>query len=282
MSTVMHDADNPNEDDLTLEHGGREGFEEDLDTSTADEDRERAVRMGWAPLEEFRGGEDRWIDYDEFLRRGEETLPILKERLRKTDKHVQELQSDLHDVVKNQGKFERDTRDRIQGELDGRAREAVEQGDVAAYDQVQKEIKDLDTPPPAAADPGTGKPAGGSDPAYDAWHAKNEWYGTDEDRTAFAETAAAPFVKRTRPELIGTAHFYAEVEKLVRKQYPKSFQNPNRGRPADVAGAGLPGQQGGKKTYADLPANAKAACDRFVARKDTTQEAYVADFFNEE
>lgn len=38
----------------------------------------------------------------------------------------------------------------------------------------------------------------------------------------------------------------------------------------------------GKPTYDDLPAEAKQACDRFVEQGDTTRDAYVAEYFNQE
>ena len=54
-------------------------------------------------------------------------------------------------------------------------------------------------------------------------------------------------------------------------KYPEKFGNPRRRQPATVAGAGSSvagggsGGGSGKKGYADLPAEEKAVCDRFVS-----------------
>lgn len=58
---------------------GGGGYEPDMSAEA------RARRMGWHPQEEYHGKPEDWVDADEFVRRGETHLPVLRENLRKTD-----------------------------------------------------------------------------------------------------------------------------------------------------------------------------------------------------
>ncbi len=275
-------------DDLELEHESAEGFEENLDTNL-EEDPERvelearASRMGWSPKDQWRGDADRWIEADEFLKRGEERMPILQERLRKQDETISKLQGSMRDVIKTQGDFERQTRADVEKEFEERKRAAVEEADTDAYDQVTKERREWEKDNPVQAEP---KPDnGGEDPAFAAWSADNTWYGgesaDDKRMTNYANSMGA-FVKTDRPEVIGTPEFYVEIEKLVKKQFAANFENPNRRRPGAVESAR--GAQGarGKKTYADLPPTAKKMCDKYLERGDIAdKDEYVTAYFEE-
>lgn len=279
-------------DDLELEHDSAAGFEDNLDTQLESEDidaereeREtRAARMGWAPKDEWRGDPERWIEADEFLKRGEERLPILQERLRKQDETIASLQGSMRDVIRTQGDFERQTRAEVEKEFEERKRAAVEEADTDAYDQVAKEHQKWDAENPAPAAPA--EPAPAQDPAFATWSGDNPWYGgetTDDVRMTNYANSMGAFVKTDRPEVVGTPEFYVEVEKLVKKQFPDKFGNPNRRRPGAVESArGAPGARG-KKGYADLPPAAKKMCDRYVERGDiANKEEYVTAYFEEE
>ena len=79
------------EDDLPLED------EDDLFDPNAPDDEEdgedddppeitleqRARAMGWKPLAEYRGDPRRWTDAAEFIRKGEEELPVLRDQSRR-------------------------------------------------------------------------------------------------------------------------------------------------------------------------------------------------------
>ena len=48
----------------------------------SDEDVARARRMGWIPKDEYGGKPDNWRSAKDFIERGENEMPILRERLR--------------------------------------------------------------------------------------------------------------------------------------------------------------------------------------------------------
>jgi hypothetical protein len=52
----------------------------------------RAKELGWRDKNEYKGPEDRWVEPNEFVRRGEEVLPIVKSQLERERERVAELE----------------------------------------------------------------------------------------------------------------------------------------------------------------------------------------------
>ena len=84
--------------------------------------------------------------------------------------------------------------------------------------------------------------------------------------------------------IIGPKHppdskaFYDAIEAEVRKQFPDNFTNTRRRAPATVESGNGAGRNTGTKTYANLPPEAKAACDDFVDQELMTRDQYVAEY----
>lgn len=57
----------------------------------------RARELGWRSKEEYRGPEDRWVAPDEFVRRGEEVLPIVKSQLERERERVAALERQMNE-----------------------------------------------------------------------------------------------------------------------------------------------------------------------------------------
>lgn len=124
---------------------------------------------------------------------------------------------------------------------------------------------------------GTGTPPAqdpANDPAYIAWKAENPWFGVDEYRSAIA-VAAGQRLKRdpTTAGLVGPA-FFSKVSEEVNKFFAV-HQAATRTSGSKVEGAGGGGNGGGSGSDAsggsnhswnDLPADAKAACERQAQR----------------
>jgi len=76
------------------------------------------------------------------------------------------------------------------------------------------------------------------------------------------------------------------VEDETKKAFPHKFENPNRRRASAVDAGDTRSaitDSGKKKTYSDLPPEAKTQCDKWV--KDGTfkkAEDYVKSYFEEE
>jgi hypothetical protein len=77
---------------------------------------------------------------------------------------------------------------------------------------------------------------------------------------------------------VGQAYF-KELTNRVKARFPDKFENKRRTSANNVeVGGELETQVSEAHTYENLPADAKAACDRFVANGLTTKEQYVESY----
>lgn len=253
---------------------------EQVEQQTTNEESE-ARRMGWRPKEEYHGDPAKWVDAAEFNRRGREHVPILRDKVQRLEKRVQ----DLLEANKQFGEFQQKARDqerkRLQAEIDGlKAQQlaAVQSGDTQAYLTAEQQIKaraeamPKETPPaPVQTDT--------TPPEVQEFVQRNAWMNTD---TQMRNEAIALHEAQLRdPNDYRPLHEkLLEVENKIKRLYPHKFGNPNRSRPAAVDGAPaiVPSQ---KKTrgYPDLPKEAKEACDKYVRTiPGYTREKYLADY----
>lgn len=247
-----------------------EGAEGGEGTSAPPSVEDRARRMGWVPKEDFRGDETRWVDAAAFVERGENELPILRERNRRLDGKLSEMEQTLRDFVKHHEKTAKREYDRAVKDLEKQHKEAVSVGDVAAATEAAKEMAELKADAPKPADKKE------NDPVVAAWVKDNAWFNNSESLNSFA-TAYHGELMKEKPGL-SLAENLEEVTKEVRRRFPEKFGNPRRNDPPAVEGAGGGGSRKRGKTYTDLPPEARAACDRFTKQKLMTREQYVAEY----
>ena len=244
------------EDDVVVEEG------EVVDEPNPVE--EKARRMGWVPKDDFRGDDAKWVDAERFVERGENELPIMRERMKKLDKtivslnsRIQSMNSTFGEYQTRQQKLEERAYQRAMKDITDRQRKAVESGDTTAFDAAEKEKLDLE--PPAAAS-GPAKPEENTD--YQEWVAENDWYLKDKEMQAYAATVST--YVQTRDGLPDGKALYDAVKEEVKLRFPDKFENKNRQRPTPVVGGGDPPPPKGGKTFDDLPKEAKAQCLRFM------------------
>jgi hypothetical protein len=232
---------------------------------------ERAQRMGWVPKEDFRGDEEKWVDADKFVERADNEMPILRERNRKLDKELADVKKTMKDFTSYHQRTEERAYKRAKAELESKMTEAVKDGDVEAYTAAQAEVRELEKDAPQTAR----QPSQQALPEFEAWKGRNDWYGTDFDKTREANEIAE-FVAANNPPFADPNDFYAEIDRILARNAPSRRDQPSR-----VAGAGdgaASTRSSGKQTYANLPAEAKRECDRFVAQGLLTKEAYVKEY----
>ena len=95
----------------------------------------RARIQGWVPKEEFRGDQQKWITADEFVKRADHMMPILKSVNRKLEGQVSDLHKKLSDtqgmiekMTKIQEKYVDDSYVAKRAELRTQKRKAAEEG----------------------------------------------------------------------------------------------------------------------------------------------------------
>ena len=117
-----------------------------------------------------------------------------------------------------------------------------------------------------------------ADPVLNAWMDKNDWFGKDTRMTGVANGLGVE-LRRENPGLNGQA-FLDKLDAELQEMFPEKYgkkrtPNPMEGSPNGTA---RPTVSSGKKSYGNLPPEAKAACDKFVKQGLMTKEAYVAEY----
>jgi hypothetical protein len=253
------------------------------------ENEARAKRMGWIPKEQYRGDPSRWVDADAFVRRSEEELPIMRERMRTLDQKLEKTDTELRRMVRESRTLSQVAYDRAVADIKASQLQAVEAGDTEAFKRTEQQLDAL----AKKAEPEKVADAPPPDPAFSSWQDKNKWYWTDPE---LKQVGIAAFARISQawgrdPNTMDAERLEA-VSQEVQKRYPERFPNAGASngngqqtqqrRSASVEGGGE--ARGGKrgKSYADLPADAKAAADRFVKQGIyKTKDEYAADYFSE-
>jgi hypothetical protein len=252
----------------------------------------RARQMGWLPKEQFKGPEAHWLPAEDYVKRGEEILPIMQANNRKLTDRLTSTETELkttRDQLKAAGEaieelkiFRSDlnkknaTEQKVQ--LTKALREARTSGDVEAeveletkLDEVKDALKEAEKP---VAKPVV--PAQGNQPTLTpeakAWMEANPWFSQDKRKTGYAMGLADEWKAQGKP--LSTQEFFDFVDTEMSKQFDQNASR--RQAPSKVGGTNNSsgGDSGAGRTYADLPAEAKAGCQRSAARLVGPNRAY--------
>lgn len=238
-----------------------------------------AKAEGWVPLDAWKGDPAKHVDAETFVKRGEEILPIVNAKLRRRDEEVQELRKTVEDLKVGNSQFrefheqsiarERQQKEAAIAQLEAARKKAITDGDGEAFDRADKQITKLRAQPVKQPELSEGQRA---------WLAENPWYQSDRVLRALADGLSDGLAVE-RPELVGKKEFLDELTKRVKAEMPHKFENPNRQRTVVEDTQQRGGGNGKARTYDNLPADAKTACDRFVRTiPGFTKEQYVAQF----
>lgn len=237
----------------------------------------RAREMGWKPQEEFHGDPERWVSAEAYVERGETVLPIVKAQKVKLEQDVARLSTELREAreaiegsreaIKALEEFYTEETKRqvakARAELRAQIKEARDAGDVDAELEAQEELTRLNAAEGKAKEgPADAKKSDGPPPPtaeYLTWQAENDWFLKDQKKARRAFLIGTE-LKEENPSLVGTA-FYTELDKRL---VAEGIKEGRRAVTSKVEGGGdLGGDRGTKVAgYDDLPADAKAACDK--------------------
>ena len=254
----------------------------DQEAQAVNEQTQKEARIfGWVPKEEFRGSEDDWVDAEVFVKRGKEINPILRKNnellMKKLDEKAKEIDS-IKASVEEFKKFQKESFERKTAEYDvqiaqlkSQKREAIAEGNgdlvvdiddqLDSLKEAQREAKEA-----AKAKPEPEQPAQVSipdDPELQSWLNKNNWFGNDIEMTELANTLGSS-VRKQFPHLTSRA-FLEKLDDKIREYMPNKFLgNKAKGSAVDSSGSVRGTGSSGKKSYDNLPDDAKQACDRFI------------------
>jgi len=248
----------------------------------------RAEMMGWVPKEQFKGDPNRWRPAEEWVQRTEEMMPIMRAQMKTYESTIESLRTELKsskDTMKKlvkiadtvgQREYERAKQNLIKQQMD-----AVQNGNTEAWAKLEQEKEKLEKPEEIKYEEPT-QTHDEENPIFKEWHLSNDWYLKDEEATLYANAMG----QKMQDPSIPYDQWLQRIENAVKKAFPHKFENPMRKAAATVDGgsqvASQAEQTNKKKGYKDLPADAKAQCDKLVGRGLLTKEQYVSDYFEGE
>lgn len=263
---------------------------------------ERAKEMGWRPKDEFRGNPESWTDAEDYVRRGEQILPIVKsdnQRLRTelnsartqlaaVTAQITEAQESIAALKEFNNANNLTVVKGQRSDLAKRLVTARRDGDVEAEAELQEQLTDttaaIREAEAAAASRKEGRsgpagretaPATGTspetnpalkDPVYVQWLSENPWLGTDRRKTRLAQAISDELNADPSNTLRGRA-FLDHVTEEVERTLGQSVNRQSKVEGGGSGGSGAGGNGGGRaKGYSELPQDAKDACKKQAQR----------------
>ena len=253
-----------------------------------------ARHFGWVSKEEFRGNEADWVDAETFEKRGKEINPILRannDRLKKElevtrDKHDKEI-AELRAATEEFKTFQKESYERKQKQLQDellslkdQRKEAIREGDADLVVEIEdriEEVKDArSSQKEPVAIPRVEEPVK-LDPSLSNWIEDNTWFGNDIEATEVVNGLGAS-IRRQFPGLKGK-EFLDKLDERIESVLPQLRGNPNQERASVDSSTTRGSSTTKKKSYDNLPSDAKAACDKFVKQGlFKTKQEYVDSY----
>lgn len=264
---------------MTEENKAVEPVQEPDEQQVQNEQTEKEARVfGWVPKEEFRGSEDDWVDADTFVKRGKEINPILRKnnetllkKLEEQAKQIEKIKADAEQFKE----FQKESFERKKVELEAQIADLKSQKKAAIAEgngdlvvdlddridelkEAQREAKSESKAPPPA-DP----TSVAMDPEIQSWLDRNTWFGQDTEMTEMSNALGAT-VRKQFPQLSGR-EFLDKIDEKLAEYFPEKFMGKRpKVNPVDSSGSVRSSGGSGKKSYDNLPQDAKEACDRFI------------------
>jgi len=235
-----------------------------------------AREQGWVDRDAWKGDPNKHTNAQTFVERGEKIAGILKNRLDKQDAQIKGLQESNRQF----GEYHKQTLDAQKRQnaekvasLEGQLAQAITDGDGAAYTRVNREINDL------KVDDSVPNDAGAWDQLAQGWANENPWYNENPKLRRYADGLS----DEIRAQGFNGKAYFTELTRQIQEDFPDDFKNPNKDKASNVESEGQLSVTDSKdKTYDNLPAAAKRACDDFVKQGFMTRESYVETYEFEE
>ncbi len=236
------------------------------------EELREASEMGWAALDKWRGDPADWVDAKTFLSRGRHTLKTTAERASvaearaiAAERAARAATAALEAAAEERAEEQVEEAQQTLTDLKAAIATASRDGDHEAVANLTEKMVDLKAEIAEKKAPKKGGDAGntGPHPEVVSWFSANQEYVTNPRRRALMEGIMTE-MRQAGDSRVGKVFLdaaAAEVDKTL------GGKGAGISRVAAGNGGQRQGSDGGmKKSYADLPAEAKQACDRMEAR----------------
>lgn len=227
----------------------------------------KARELGWKPEDEWTGNlpKDGLLSAEDYLERFKGTAPVVKRATKEIRDELATTRSELAELRKTAEefrKFQAQAQQKLQQEnellvqqLEARRAQAISEGDGEAAVQAERhlaQVRAQQTQNPVVQSPEAQE-------MISKFLQRNPWYEQDPVMRQWAEGFAAELKTKGYPA--GPAILDA-VEREARAVWPQKFEG--NGRPPSPDGGGRRSMQSfGKRTFDDLPDDAKSAYSKF-------------------
>jgi len=243
-----------------------------------------AKSLGWAPKENWRGAPEKWVDAASFLAKGmgihhvrdenkrlsadlgttNSRLSALESALKAANTTIEALEASHADDVKEQVEA---ARTELREEIARASRDGDHEGLATATDKLtQLNAANADAGGTEDKTKQTQQTAPQLHPEVEQW-AKDNPELFNNNRWRALATAIGAELRAANTPLRGYAFMDKVAEEVKKTRGGAAVRRAPSKVKGDNGGGGRGGAGGGgEKTYADLPADAKAACDKQAAR----------------
>jgi len=239
---------------------------------------QKALDMGWRPLDEFDGDPDDFIDAKEFVRR----KPLF-EKIEHQSKELKAVRVALENLKNHQTKVSEVAYQRAVKDLKEKQKQALVDGDVDSFYAVeeQREALEKEKQEVVKANQALTVEVPAVNPVLDRWLDRNRWYEQKPHMRLFAEDVAMSYKGRMEPEKI-----LEKVEQAVKEEFPQHFRNKNKESVSSVeeastrrtAGSSSGGNSNSLSSFErTLNEQEKRVMANFVRAGVMTKEQYLKD-----
>lgn len=239
----------------------------------------KAEAMGWIPATRYKGDPERFVDADAYIERGETILPIVKEQNKRlqtelasvreqaaeTARALAAAQTAIEQIEERHSVATQKAVEQARAQVKAQLAAASEAGDHEGVAELTDQLTQLNKAEAAAPklEKPEPRPAFVPPPELKAWNDENPWFGTDRRKTALALGIAQELREKgeTRQGRVFFDLVSEEMGKTLGVQTPPA-NRVESGR----NGSDLESGTKGPKTFASLPAEARAACDADAKR----------------
>jgi hypothetical protein len=221
---------------------------------------EIALSFGWKPREQFDPAKGEWKDPKTFIANTRKVVFDSRDKIRN-------YEGKLNRIVAQVAKLQGNQRSQADADAQAALAAAVEAGDVEGAQNVLKQVRASQAPD--------------ENPALTAFKERNEWFGTDDEATAYAAALDRQYAKDGIAD--PDAHM-RKVEAGVKKRFPELFggdtktaADPKARSAPLVARGGGPAERsrnGGELTVATMTPEMRRAAEAVGVKP----ESYVKSF----
>ena len=259
-------------DEEVLEEAEKNKPEKSVEGPQLTDIEQLAVKIGWNPDHE--GGDREFVSAEDFILRSKEIQATANKQNKSLKKKVDDLTKGLNllqehndTVYKVQVKA---LKSRIK-ELEGRRKEAVEDGDTEAVTAIDDQIREIrDIPEELPVERVNAVPE-----EFEAWIENNGWYNTNREMRAYADAVGKEYAEKKLP----LSKVYEMVTRDVKKVFPENFKDGKSAPAAPaVEGASRTTRKSAAKskyTFNDLSREQQDICKQLVQMGLKTEREYI-------